>query len=213
MKDQLIDIPKVLDIRVPLRSRIFTLVLLLSVGLISLYMITEIPKYGMWLGRDLLGIKAKFLHIRLSKQLLSYPLYGLAAVSLGYFAYLVAYIKMLQYRANELNFIYKHGVLTTEEDAMNMVDIRDQKERTTLIEKILGLSSIIITSIDKSHPELVIKGIEKEDARNMMIFINNYAFRNYVDFRVKKDLRQSKGAKHRKDENYIYGDDGDDAGE
>ena len=212
MKDQLVDIPKVLDIRVPLRSRIFTLVLLLSVGLISLYMITEIPKYGMWLGRDLLGLKAEFLRIRLSKQLLSYPLYFIAALSFGKFLYTVIYLKMLKFKANEINFIYEHGVFTSITDSMNMVDIRDQQERATLVEKMLGLSSVIISGVDKSHPELVVKGVERKDAKDLMIFLNNYAFKNYTDYRIKRDLtRDQDKESHRKD--YIAGSDAEDVGD
>ena len=211
MEEDLRELPQVLEVRVPLRSRIFTLTLLLTVSILSLYFITELPKYGVLLGKDILGVKAKFLQIRLTKDVMSYPLYALAGASFIYFLYLSLYLKMLLYKLNHLNLIYKHGVLTTKEDPMDLVAIRDQAESRNIMQRMLGLSTVKIISTDTTHPELEIKGIDKEDAKKLAIFINQHAFRSYTEYRVKKDLnRDLKNGKGRKekDDNYIYGDDG-----
>lgn len=206
---QLNDFPELLDVKVPLKSRIFSLILLLGAGAFFLYLVYMIPKYGLWLGKDVIGSDLDFLKIRLSKEHLSYPLYALSGLCLLAFLYIVAYIKSLSYRANQLNFIHKHGVLNTVEDSMNMVHIKDHRQQTSLIEKMLGLSTIKIISADKTNPVLFIRSVAKEDANQLMIFFNNYALANYVDFRVKTDLHKQNPRGPKQEGGFLYDDDGE----
>lgn len=216
MQEELQDIPEVLEIKVPLKSRIFTLTGLVSLSFILLYLSTLVPKYGMLLGRDILGMKAEFLQVRLSNAFMSYPLYALAGATFLYAVYVILSIKMKSYRLNHLNLAYRHGVLTTNDDPMELTVIRDQRERRSIMQRLLGLSTVIIDSQDRSHPILEVKGIEKDDAKKLMIFINNYAFRSYTDYRIKKDLKndlnKGKGSV-RRDKDYIAGEDAADDGE
>ena len=66
----------------------------------------------------------------------------------------------LRYRLTSQRFIHEHGVLTRETDRIEVIDIDDVSFRQTLVDRFVGVGIIRIESGDRSHPVLVLKGID-----------------------------------------------------
>ena len=66
----------------------------------------------------------------------------------------------LRYRLTTQRFIHEHGVLTRDIDRIEVIDIDDVSYRQTLIDRMVGVGTIRIESGDRSHPELVLRGID-----------------------------------------------------
>ena len=66
----------------------------------------------------------------------------------------------LRYRLTTQRFIHEHGVLTRETDRIEVIDIDDVSFKQTIIDRMVGVGTIRIESGDRSHPELVLRGID-----------------------------------------------------
>lgn len=70
------------------------------------------------------------------------------------------YISSLSWTVTESQIISKKGIFTKTTDYMELYRVIDYQEKQGFIQGIMGLRNIIITSGDKSHPLLVIRGIK-----------------------------------------------------
>ena len=66
----------------------------------------------------------------------------------------------LKYRLTTQRFIHEQGVLTREIDRIEVIDIDDVSYKQTLIDRMVGVGTIRIESGDRSHPELILRGID-----------------------------------------------------
>ena len=66
----------------------------------------------------------------------------------------------LRYRLTTQRFIHEQGVLTRDIDRIEVIDIDDVSYRQTLIDRMVNVGTIRIESGDRSHPELVLRGID-----------------------------------------------------
>jgi len=66
----------------------------------------------------------------------------------------------LRYRLTSQRFIHEHGLLTRQIDRIEVIDIDDVSYKQTLIDRFVGVGTIRIESGDRSHPVLVLKGID-----------------------------------------------------
>ncbi len=73
----------------------------------------------------------------------------------------------VRYRLTSERFFHEVGILRHVTDRIEAIDMDDVAFEQTLLERLVGVGTIHITSSDRSHPELSIRGIEnvKEVAR------------------------------------------------
>ncbi len=65
----------------------------------------------------------------------------------------------VHYELTSQRFIHQSGILTRHTDRIEVIDIDDVSYQQGPVERILGVGSILITSSDRSHPELQMRGI------------------------------------------------------
>lgn len=100
----------------------------------------------------------------------------------AYFAMLLAYRRMtVKYNLTSQRFIHESGLLKRTTDRIEVIDIDDVALEQRLIERFVGVGTIKITSSDRSHPELQLRGIE--DVKNVSTLID--------DTRRKERLKRS----------------------
>ncbi len=66
----------------------------------------------------------------------------------------------IQYRLTTQRFFHETGVVRHVIDRIEVIDIDDVTCEQGIIERVLGLGTIRITSSDRTHPQLIISGIE-----------------------------------------------------
>ena len=80
----------------------------------------------------------------------------------GTFAMQLAYRKLTcKYRLTTQRFIHESGLLKRLTDRIEVIDIDDVSYEQRVVERIFGVGTIKVTSSDRSHPELSLRGIEK----------------------------------------------------
>ena len=73
----------------------------------------------------------------------------------------MCYRKMnVRYKLTSLRFMHESGVLRRVTDRIETIDMTDISFEQTLLERLAGVGTIRITSSDRTHPELVMRGIE-----------------------------------------------------
>ncbi len=89
---------------------------------------------------------------------------GIAAAIVLLWAYqllLVAFRRMnARYRLTSQKFIHETGILRRKTDRIETIDIDDVTFERSILERFVGVGTIHITSSDRTHPELVLLGIE-----------------------------------------------------
>ena len=79
----------------------------------------------------------------------------------GGFAVQLGYRKLtVSYKLTTQRFIHESGLLKRVTDRIEVIDIDDVSLEQRVVERIMGVGSIKITSSDRSHPELHMHGIE-----------------------------------------------------
>lgn len=77
-------------------------------------------------------------------------------------ALMLAYKKMsVHYELTTQRFIHKSGILTRKTDRIEVIDIDDVTYEQGIVQRMLGVGTIRLSSSDRSHPELVLSGIDK----------------------------------------------------
>lgn len=85
---------------------------------------------------------------------------GLVVLLWLWLAGLLCYRKLsMNYELTTQRFVHQSGILTRKSDRIEVIDIDDVTYRQGLIQRMVGAGSILITSSDRSHPELVLPGI------------------------------------------------------
>lgn len=87
---------------------------------------------------------------------------AVSALLWGGFGCLLAYRKLTcKYRLTTQRFIHESGLLKRVTDRIEVIDIDDVSCEQQVIERVVGVGTIKILSSDRSHPVLVMRGIEK----------------------------------------------------
>lgn len=91
---------------------------------------------------------------------------GIIALALIPCLWLYQYLVMVfrkmdvRYRLTTHRFFHESGILRRKQDLIEVIDIDDITCDQSLLERLVGVGSIHISSSDKTHPELTIYGIE-----------------------------------------------------
>jgi membrane protein YdbS with pleckstrin-like domain len=87
----------------------------------------------------------------------------LAAILLLWLWLLVTYLQRrlgVRYRLTSQRFFHESGILRHVIDRVEVIDIDDVTCTQGPIERLLGIGTMRLSSSDRTHPELVIHGIE-----------------------------------------------------
>lgn len=86
---------------------------------------------------------------------------GSIVLLLGYLGSYLLYRKMnVSYRLTTQRFFHESGILRRVTDRIEVIDMDDITFEQGLIERFLGVGTIRVTSSDRTHPELVLVGID-----------------------------------------------------
>lgn len=66
----------------------------------------------------------------------------------------------VRYRLTDQRFIHETGILRRVTDRIETIDMDDITFEQKLLERLVGVGTIRITSSDKTHPELLLQGID-----------------------------------------------------
>ena len=125
---------------------------------------------GFWILDGLIGIACVAAAVM-------FPQYWWAAlaVMLAFSAYLalqLGYRRLsVSYRLTSQRLLHQHGLLSRTTDRIEVIDMDDVTCVQGPIERMLGVGSIRISSSDRSHPELWLRGIE--DAQHVALLIDD----------------------------------------
>lgn len=84
----------------------------------------------------------------------------------GFFAMQLAYRKLtFKYRLTTQRFIHESGLLKRITDRIEVIDIDDVQVEQGVVERMIRVGTIVVTSSDRTHPKLSLAGIE--DVKNV----------------------------------------------
>jgi len=66
----------------------------------------------------------------------------------------------IHYRLTSQRFYHQHGILYRITDRIDLFDIEDISCRQNILDRMLGLGTLVVSSRDASHPQLALRGIE-----------------------------------------------------
>jgi len=66
----------------------------------------------------------------------------------------------VQYELTSQRFIHRSGILARTTDRIEVIDMDDITFQQNFVERLVNVGTVKITSSDKTHPEILLKGIE-----------------------------------------------------
>ena len=120
----------------------------------------------LWTGLRTRLVQTAIASVLLIVATLFFPVAWFVLVPLMFLAWIyaacvLAYRKMsVHYHLTTQRFIHKSGILRRTADRLEVIDIDDVTYSQGLIERMVNVGSIRISSSDRTHPELVLIGIE-----------------------------------------------------
>ncbi len=75
----------------------------------------------------------------------------------------------VQYELTSQRFIHQRGILVRRTDRIEVIDIDDVSFTQGLVQRMLGVGTISLTSSDRTHPELRLSGIDQVTTVSNMI--------------------------------------------
>jgi uncharacterized membrane protein YdbT with pleckstrin-like domain len=120
--------------------------------------------YGTWVISAIVTIAAIVLVALFARDYdFAWPITGAAILFWWVFA-IGTYIYRrfaVHYELTTQRFIHQAGLLVRRTDRIEVIDIDDVSYTQGVIQRMLGVGTIRITSSDRSHPELVLRGIDR----------------------------------------------------
>lgn len=115
-----------------------------------------------WVGAGLLTLVAIIIAVSIGATRFWWLLIVVGLFLVWLFLFLrLAYLRFnYRYRLTNQRFIHETGILRRVTNRVETIDIDDVQFEQGLIERFVGVGTIRMTSSDRSHPELVLKGIE-----------------------------------------------------
>lgn len=160
-------------------------------------MYMNLPKNGIFLFQ-IIDIKSPWfraklvplLRLKLSTSFLESAIYSSALVLVGMLSYYWLKVKTTTITFTNKFMSVAYGIISREEDNIDMIDIRDQSLHRNLNQRLIGSSIVQIISNDKNNPNLFLC-LTKFDAHQVFDFLQVHASRSIVDYRMSQDLRGS----------------------
>lgn len=129
--------------------------------------------FGPFIALDLLVVAALVAVVLYANTAIGWlSLGGLVLLVYGGLAVTLIYHRLaVRYRVTTYRLFHEHGILRRVTDRIEMIDIDDVTVNQGLIERMLGVGTIVIASSDRTHPQLRMPGID--DVRKVADLIDN----------------------------------------
>lgn len=128
--------------------------------------------YETWLLYAVISIGLLVLSLWAQTSWVSWPSAVVIVLLWLYGTLVVAYRKLsVSYRLTTRRFFHEKGILRRVTDRIELIDIDDITVEQSIIDRLVGVGTIKITSSDRTHPELVLRGIK--DARRVADLMDN----------------------------------------
>lgn len=128
--------------------------------------------YGAWVLSAVLTVAALIAMGVLGNQNnLLWPIGGAALIAWWVIVLGVYMVRRLSvhYELTTQRFIHQRGILVRRTDRIEVIDIDDVSFTQGIIQRMLGVGTIQITSSDRTHPELKLTGIDQVATVSNMI--------------------------------------------
>jgi uncharacterized membrane protein YdbT with pleckstrin-like domain len=129
---------------------------------------------GTWIGAGLLSVAAILLAVILFRNQFNTTgwliLLGVILAAWLFLLLKLAYQMFnVHYRLTTQRFIHEKGILSRVTDRIEVIDMDDIAYRQGLIDRFVGVGHIDITSSDRTHPHILIRGIDNvKEVAHMM---------------------------------------------
>ena len=114
---------------------------------------------GSWLGAGLLTVALLIGGVLLPVALI-FVAVALLIVWGGLGLLLVYRLLNVSYELSNRRFVHRTGILRRITDRIEVIDMDDVAYEQGIIERLVNVGTIKIASSDRSHPQLVLKGID-----------------------------------------------------
>ena len=94
---------------------------------------------------------------------------GILLVWCGLLAWLIYEKLNVSYELTNLRLIHRSGILLRRTDRIELIDMNDVSHEQGIVERIFHVGTIEVTSSDRSHPVIVLAGIENVEQVAMLI--------------------------------------------
>lgn len=121
-------------------------------------------------GKAFLAILAGVILLGLGQRYATSIGMGLVLASAGWLMSRLCYLNTVKWTVSDRRLVYQRGVLVRSTDYLELYRVVDYRERQNIIQQLTGLKDVIILSMDKSQPVLVLYGLDKE--LNIIEYIN-----------------------------------------
>ncbi len=119
---------------------------------------------GTWVIAIVVTIIALVLVLRYASEQKNVWLIAGSAILIGWCFVIGLYIYRrlgMHYELTTQRFLHQNGILVRRTDRIEVIDIDDVSYTQGIVQRILGVGKITITGSDRSHPQLVIHGIDR----------------------------------------------------
>lgn len=120
--------------------------------------------YGTWIIAVALTILVLVLVSMFASEMQNAWLITGSAIVLGWCYAIGMYIYRrlgMHYELTTQRFVHQRGILVRRTDRIEVIDIDDVSYTQGIIQRMLGVGMITITGSDRTHPQLVMYGIDK----------------------------------------------------
>lgn len=120
--------------------------------------------YGTWATAAALTVVAIVLVAIYGAQLQNVWLITMAVILLGWCVIIGLYLSRrwgVHYELTTQRFVHQEGIFVRRSNRIEVIDIDDVSYTQGIVQRMLGVGTIVITGSDRSHPELVIQGIDR----------------------------------------------------
>ncbi len=120
--------------------------------------------YGTWVIATVLTIAGLVLVSMFATEMQNVWLITGSVILIGWCFAIGLYIYRrlgMHYELTTQRFVHQRGVLIRRTDRIEVIDIDDVSYTQGIVQRMLGVGTITITGSDRSHPELVMHGIDK----------------------------------------------------
>ena len=116
---------------------------------------------GVWVADVLITIALIAAGVYFAEPILWWVILGLSVLIWGYSVAVLLYRRLsVRYRLTTQRFFHEKGILRHVTDRIEVIDMDDITFEQSLIQRMVNVGRIHITSSDRSHPELHLDGIE-----------------------------------------------------
>jgi membrane protein YdbS with pleckstrin-like domain len=118
--------------------------------------------YGSWLGAAVATVAGLAAVLLLSNNAMGWMIFGAGAAVVWLFLFGTLLYRRFsdRYRLTNQRFFHEHGILRRVTDRVEVIDIDDVTFEQGIIERLLGVGTLRISSSDKTTPELIVPGID-----------------------------------------------------